>query len=76
MKITGDQVKAARILLGWKQPELAAFTRLSKSTISYFETGRRRPSIATVSEIRFVIERAGVEFTRGSQSGVRLRKTK
>jgi transcriptional regulator with XRE-family HTH domain len=74
MRITGDQAKAARLLLGWKQKEFASSMRLSKTTVSHFETGRRQPSIATVSEIRFILEKAGVEFTDGSKPGVKLRE--
>jgi transcriptional regulator with XRE-family HTH domain len=76
MRITGDQAKAARMLLGWKQKEFASSMRLSKTTVSHFETGMRQPSIATVSEIRFFLERAGVEFTTGDEPRVKLRKAK
>jgi transcriptional regulator with XRE-family HTH domain len=76
MRITGDQVKAARLLLGWKQKEFAFSMRLSKTTVSHFETGRRQPSTATVAEIRFFLERAGVEFTSGGEPKVKLRKAK
>jgi DNA-binding XRE family transcriptional regulator len=76
MRITGNQVRAARLLLGWQQKELAPSVRVSKTTISHFETGRRRPSAAIVSEIRFVLEKAGVEFKNGGEPGVELRKAK
>jgi transcriptional regulator with XRE-family HTH domain len=74
MTITAAQVRAARLLLGWIQPELASSARVSKTTISFFETGRRRPSVATVSEIRIVLEQRGVEFSNEAELGVRLRK--
>jgi transcriptional regulator with XRE-family HTH domain len=76
MRITAGQVRAGRLLLGWQQKELASLVRVSKTTLSHFETGRRRPSVAIVSEIRFVLERAGVVFTNGGEAGVKLRKGK
>lgn len=74
MKITGDQVRTARSILGWKQSELASTARLSTTTISHFENGTRQLSNATVSEIRFVLESVGIEFTSGSDPGVKLIK--
>jgi transcriptional regulator with XRE-family HTH domain len=46
---------------------------LSASTISFFETGRRRPSAPAVSKIRKAFDAAGVEFRNDGQSGVKLR---
>jgi transcriptional regulator with XRE-family HTH domain len=73
VKITGDQVRTARSILGWKQSELASSARISTTTVSHFENGTRVISDASVSEMRFVLERAGVEFTNKGQPGVKLR---
>jgi transcriptional regulator with XRE-family HTH domain len=62
--ITGQQVKAARTLLGWTQPVLAAHSGVSGNTVSTFERGRR-PRESTVMTIRRALERAGVEFPEG-----------
>jgi transcriptional regulator with XRE-family HTH domain len=74
MTITGAQAKAARLLLEWDLTKLAVETRVSSKTISYFENSKKRVSAATVAEIRYVLERGGVEFTNGGEPGVKLRK--
>jgi transcriptional regulator with XRE-family HTH domain len=74
MTITGQQVKAARLLLGWTQSELGGQTGLSKATIGHFETGKRPPPVLSVSVIKQVLESAGVEFTVSvGAPGVNLR---
>jgi transcriptional regulator with XRE-family HTH domain len=60
--ITGDQVKAARNLLGWSQLRLAHETGLDPSTIAKFETGKTRPTALSVSTVQHTLEAAGVEF--------------
>ena len=76
MAITGQQVKAARLLLGWTQDRLAVETRVSPTAISNFETARRRPSVLIVSTLRHTLEAGGVEFTNGDEPGVKFRKSK
>jgi DNA-binding XRE family transcriptional regulator len=72
MTITGQQVKAARMLLGWSQFKLAAEIRISETTIGHFEIGRRWPSARIVSAIQRTLEIAGVEFVDG-EPGVTLK---
>jgi transcriptional regulator with XRE-family HTH domain len=74
--ITGAQTKAARLLLGWDLSKMAAETRLSGKTISVFENGRKRVSAATLAEMCYVLEQAGIEFTSGGEPRVKLRKAK
>jgi transcriptional regulator with XRE-family HTH domain len=76
MTITGAQLKAARQLLGWTQDKLAVEARLSPSTIGHFESGRRQPAALIVDMIKCALEDAGVEFTNGSEPGMKLRKAK
>jgi transcriptional regulator with XRE-family HTH domain len=73
MSISPAQLKEARQLVGWSLSVVGGKSNLSASTISFFETGRRRPSAPIVSKIRKAFEVAGVEFTNGGQSGVKLR---
>jgi transcriptional regulator with XRE-family HTH domain len=73
MTITGAQVKAARLLLGWTQPKLAAETGVTAATIAKFEEGKQRPPLLDVSVVRRMLSDAGVEFVDG-EPGVRLRK--
>jgi len=68
--ITGDQVKAARKLVGWSQEDLAGHVGMSKSTIGNFEKGRRI-SVLESSMMRRALESAGVEFTNGGEQGVK-----
>jgi transcriptional regulator with XRE-family HTH domain len=72
MTITGPQVKAARILLGWSQEDLAGETGLSRAPIAHFETERSRPSALSVSTIQRTLEAAGVDFVEG-EPGVKLK---
>jgi DNA-binding XRE family transcriptional regulator len=76
MTITGPQVKAARLLLGWTQDKLAVEVRVSPATIGHFESGRRQPSALIANAIKRTIEAVGVEFDNDECSGVRLRKAR
>jgi transcriptional regulator with XRE-family HTH domain len=77
MSVTGAQVKAARMLLGWSQPKLAAETGVTAATIAKFEEHQQRPPMLEVSVVRRMLDDAGIEFIaeNGGGSGVRLRKT-
>ena len=75
--ITPDQVKAARMLLGWSQRQLSLRSDTSLSVVTTFErTGRvaimqRRPDLTDpLAAIRTTLEAAGVEFTNGEALGV------
>ena len=74
--ITGEQIKAARKLLGWTRAELAvrAFG-VSSHTIEGAERARARitPTDAQIASIRRALEAAGVEFTTGDEPGVNLK---
>ena len=72
MTITGQQVKAARQLLGWSQEKLAEESGIGKPTIGKFEAGKGQPSVLTVSLIKRVLGAAGVEFVDG-EPGARLK---
>jgi transcriptional regulator with XRE-family HTH domain len=70
--ITGEQIKAARKLLGWSQMTLAFEARVDQSTVAKFERGESRPSVTTVSTIKRTLESAGVEFLE-YEPGVKLK---
>jgi transcriptional regulator with XRE-family HTH domain len=72
--ITGEQVRAARKLLGWSQVRLAGKSGLGDTTVKKFERGESRPSVLSVTTLQRALEAAGVEFTNGDEPGVRLRK--
>jgi transcriptional regulator with XRE-family HTH domain len=71
--ITGEQVRAARKLLGWSQVRLAGQSGVQSSAMSKFEMGVRQLVEPKVASIRQALEAAGVEFTNDGQPGVRMR---
>ncbi len=74
--LMGEQIRAARALLGWEQRQLAAAAGVSVETIGRLERTRGPVSayVGTVDAIQKVLEDAGVEFTNGDAPGVRLRR--
>ncbi|MFG1282264.1 helix-turn-helix domain-containing protein [Xanthobacter autotrophicus] len=74
--LTPAQCRAARALIGWSQPKLAAACGAGVSTIRDFETGKRTPIANNLTAIRAALEAAGVIFVaeNGEGAGVRLRK--
>ena len=76
--ITTRQVKAARVLLGWTQADLADRSGISEPTVARLESldGRLGGRAGTADKIRAALETAGIEFIdeNGGGPGVRLRK--
>ena len=67
--ITGAQIKAARLLLGWGPSKLAQRAKLPSAVIHRAETlTASRPSLCT-RQLLFetALERFGVEFTYGTR---------
>lgn len=77
--LTAAQIRAARALLDWTQPELARRAGLSLPTIRRMEgvMGPGRSSAANVDAVRRALETGGVEFIGpnddGKAAGVRLK---
>jgi len=63
--IKGNQIAAARALLGWDQKTLAEQIGLSVAAISKIEKGDNKGKAATLSKIEKAFEYAGIEFTEG-----------
>jgi transcriptional regulator with XRE-family HTH domain len=74
--LTGENVKTARTLLGWPQSQLARELSVNATTIKDYEKGKRRISALEMSVLRRVFEAAGIEFTNGGGSGVKLAESK
>lgn len=68
----GNQIAAARALLGWDQRDVAERVGLTIAAISKIEKGENKGKTSTLEKIQTVIELAGVEFTDGE--GVRKRQ--
>jgi transcriptional regulator with XRE-family HTH domain len=73
MTITAAQCRAARMLAGMSQAELAGVAVVPATLITDYETGVGMPEPSDLEAIQSALEWAGVEFTNGGQPGVRLR---
>lgn len=71
--MTPAQCRAARALIDMTQPALAQAAALGLTTVVDFEKERRRVSDEAIMKMRTALEAAGVEFTDGDASGVRIR---
>ena len=78
--LTAGQIRAARALLDWSQPQLAEAAKLSLPTIRRMEgdIGPGRSTAANVAAVVQAFERAGVVMlssgdTSGGGPGVRLK---
>ena len=76
MKISGNQVKAARDLLGITQTELAEAAGVSMKTIFRFEANKAAPYASSLEKILAELARRGIEFTNGDGAGVRINYAK
>jgi transcriptional regulator with XRE-family HTH domain len=74
--IMGNQIKAARSLLGWTQHELADAARVHPNAVAYWEqtaaipTGRHQPHACR--KMAEALHHSGVEFFGHAKPGVRL----
>lgn len=69
---TGNQLRAARSLLGWEQKELAAKAGLHPGTVNRMERcGSKSVAgvIRNLEKVQTALEKAGVKFT---ENGVEL----
>jgi transcriptional regulator with XRE-family HTH domain len=75
MAVTNAQVRMARAALNWTVRDLAEATGLHRNTVTNLEVGRYAGDPETLSNIKRVLEKAGVEFIdeNGGGPGVRLR---
>ena len=71
--ITPSQIRGARAMLNLTQAELAARAGISTTGLNNIERGVSDPKASTLSAIQRVLEEAGVEFTNGTEPGVKLK---
>ena len=74
-RISPEQCRAARKLLGLSAEALARQANIRPGTIASFESGRHS-TFPMRARLRAALEAAGVVFTNGDESGVRLRKAR
>lgn len=69
--LTAAQIRAARALIDWSGPQLAAETGLSLPTIRRMESalGPGRSSAENVDAVQRALEQAGVVFISADASG-------
>jgi transcriptional regulator with XRE-family HTH domain len=67
--ITGAQIRAARLLLGWSQSQLAKESRVSESTIRRVENGVIGVRENTFATVGVTLLNAGVHCRRGAPAG-------
>lgn len=60
--ITSEQIRAARALLGWSQPDLARASGIAENTLRNIERGTSDPRSSTLSAIERAFDEAGVMF--------------
>ena len=75
MIVCGNQIRAARALLSWTQPQLAEAAALHPNAIAYWEGREQIPhgwQPVACRRIREALLRAGVDFLLSPVVGVRL----
>jgi transcriptional regulator with XRE-family HTH domain len=74
--ITAEQCVAARQLLRWTRPRLAAAARTSINTVRNLELGLHEIRFENAYAIRRALEAAGVVFTSADGDEPRVRLTR
>jgi transcriptional regulator with XRE-family HTH domain len=74
VRVTSQQVKAARALLGWNSVQLADAAGVGRATVWRLESvdGPLGGGPETVDKIVGALEAAGVEFINSDKPGVRI----
>lgn len=71
---SAEILKAARIMLGIHQEELARLARISTPTLHKIENGKKGVAIEYVERVQLALEEAGIEFIgEGESSGEGVR---
>ena len=72
--VTGKQIRAARILLGWTQAMLADRALVALTTLKELEADKDKARSSTQAAVRKTLEEAGITFLSVAQgSGVLLK---
>jgi hypothetical protein len=77
MLITGNQLKAARALVGVGQLSVAQAAKVAVNTIRNMESRGPDPitsGAVTLRNVQNALENMGIEFTNSGEPGVKLRK--
>lgn len=73
--MTGRQLRAGRVLIGWEQVKLAKRSRVAIGTLRRMESfpGEIRSRTDTLSQVQATLEKAGLVFLYDGGPGVQLR---
>jgi transcriptional regulator with XRE-family HTH domain len=71
IRIIDEHVRAARGLLRWTLDELAERSGVGRMTLHRWENQQSTPTAATRAKVRKAFEEAGIEFTNGTNPGVK-----
>lgn len=66
---TVSSIRAARMALGWSQPDLATHSGVSLVTIARLEAGMASPRLSTLSKLKEALTRAGVRIVDDEPPG-------
>ncbi len=71
MILHGEQIRAARSLLGWSQSELAKKAAVAHMTIRRFEanSGPVSGNISSLTKVQTALEAAGIQFIPPDELG-------
>lgn len=74
--LLGKQLRAARVLLGWSQVELAKRSRVAIGTVRRMESfeGEIVSYTSTLSKVAGAMEKAGITFLDDGEPGIKLRR--
>lgn len=63
--VSAEQIKAARVLLGWSAQELAKNSGVGATTLRRYEMfgGVPNANLSVLSKIKTTLENEGIEFT-------------
>ena len=75
--MTGRQLRAGRVLIGWSQLALAKRARVAIGTLRRMESfsGEIGSRTTTLSQVQAALEKAGLRFLYDGGPGVQLRIT-
>jgi transcriptional regulator with XRE-family HTH domain len=71
IRIIDEHVRAARALLRWTLDDLASKSGIDRTTLHRWESNKHKPTTATREAVKKAFEEAGIEFTNGSNPGVK-----
>jgi hypothetical protein len=69
-RITPEQCRGARAMLGMSRDELAKASGVANATLADFESAKRTPYPRTLADVRDALEAAGIVFLAPGESGM------